>query len=97
MLYVMLFGQYPFETQQPGGPKLEPDRRIRTMMDRIVNMQVGARCVRACAPPHVGRMARAQRLAVFWLGAAARPEVLSSNDRLPTLASMPLISELVAG
>jgi hypothetical protein len=41
MLYVMLFGQYPFETQQPGGPKLEPDRRIRTMMDRIVNMQVG--------------------------------------------------------
>eukprot|EP00879_Flechtneria_rotunda_P002116 GHRR01002298.1.p1 GENE.GHRR01002298.1~~GHRR01002298.1.p1 ORF type:complete len:377 (+),score=117.01 GHRR01002298.1:413-1543(+) len=39
MLYVMLFGQYPFETQQPGGPKLEPDRRIRTMMDRIVNMQ----------------------------------------------------------
>lgn len=42
MLYVMLFGQYPFETQQPGGPKLEPDRRIRTMMDRIVNMQVCA-------------------------------------------------------
>eukprot|EP00882_Tetradesmus_deserticola_P001435 GHRQ01001552.1.p1 GENE.GHRQ01001552.1~~GHRQ01001552.1.p1 ORF type:complete len:377 (+),score=197.27 GHRQ01001552.1:1110-2240(+) len=39
MLYVMLFGQYPFETQAPGGPKLEPDRRIRTMMDRIVNMQ----------------------------------------------------------
>lgn len=41
MLYVMLFGQYPFETQQPNGPKMEPDRRIRTMMDRIVNMQVG--------------------------------------------------------
>lgn len=40
MLYVMLFGQYPFETQQPGGPKMEPDRRIRSMMDRIVNMQV---------------------------------------------------------
>lgn len=40
MLYVMLFGQYPFETQQPNGPKMEPDRRIRTMMDRIVNMQV---------------------------------------------------------
>lgn len=39
MLYVMLFGQYPFETQQPNGPKMEPDRRIRTMMDRIVNMQ----------------------------------------------------------
>lgn len=42
MLYVMLFGQYPFEAQTPGGPKLEPDRRIRTMMDRIVNMQVCA-------------------------------------------------------
>jgi hypothetical protein len=40
MLYVMLFGQYPFETQQPGGPKMEPDRRIRSMMDRIVSMQV---------------------------------------------------------
>ncbi|KAI8468224.1 MAG: Snf1-like ser/thr protein kinase [Monoraphidium minutum] len=39
MLYVMLFGQYPFETQVPGGPKMEADRRIRTMMDRIVNMQ----------------------------------------------------------
>lgn len=56
MLYVMLFGQYPFETQQPGGPKLEPERRIRTMMDRIVNMQVscrqkllgGASCVQSC-------------------------------------------------
>ena len=40
MLYVMLFGQYPFETQAAGGPKLEADRRIRTMMDRITNMQV---------------------------------------------------------
>jgi len=39
MLYVMLFGQYPFETQAAGGPKLEADRRIRTMMDRITNMQ----------------------------------------------------------
>ena len=39
MLYVMLFGQYPFETQAPGGPKMEADRRIRSMMDRIVNMQ----------------------------------------------------------
>jgi serine/threonine protein kinase len=53
MLYVMLFGQYPFETQQPGGPKLEADRRIRSMMDRIVNMQVraygrGRARVRAC-------------------------------------------------
>jgi hypothetical protein len=27
--------------QVPGGPKMEADRRIRTMMDRIVNMQVG--------------------------------------------------------
>ncbi|KIZ04694.1 Serine/threonine-protein kinase SAPK10, putative [Monoraphidium neglectum] len=39
MLYVMLFGQYPFETQVPGGPKMEADRRIRSMMDRIVAMQ----------------------------------------------------------
>lgn len=39
MLYVMLFGQYPFETQVPGAPKMEADRRIRSMMDRIVNMQ----------------------------------------------------------
>jgi serine/threonine protein kinase len=47
MLYVMLFGQYPFETQQPGGPKMEPDRRIRSMMDRIVSMQVrgGGQCM----------------------------------------------------
>jgi serine/threonine-protein kinase SRK2 len=42
MLYVMLFGQYPFETQAPGGPKLEAEHRIRTMMDRIVSMQVRA-------------------------------------------------------
>jgi serine/threonine-protein kinase SRK2 len=39
MLYVMLFGQYPFETQAPGGPKMEADRRIRAMMDRIVALQ----------------------------------------------------------
>lgn len=38
MMYVMLFGQYPFETQGPG-QKLEAGTRIRTMMDRIVNMQ----------------------------------------------------------
>jgi serine/threonine protein kinase len=50
MLYVMLFGQYPFETQQPNGPKMEPNRRIRTMMDRIVNMQVCfRRLLRLCA------------------------------------------------
>jgi serine/threonine protein kinase len=45
MLYVMLFGQYPFETQVPGGPKIEADRRIRSMMDKIVNMQVRGRVV----------------------------------------------------
>jgi serine/threonine-protein kinase SRK2 len=60
MLYVMLFGQYPFETQQPGGPKLEPDRRIRTMMDRIVNMQVGSRL--ACGACAVVQLGTAQPL-----------------------------------
>jgi hypothetical protein len=56
MLYVMLFGQYPFETQQPNGPKMEPDRRIRTMMDRIVNMQVGGRSLAAAAAVSVGHV-----------------------------------------
>lgn len=41
MLYVMLFGHYPFEVQSPG-QKIEAQTRIRTMMDRIINMQVSA-------------------------------------------------------
>jgi serine/threonine protein kinase len=59
MLYVMLFGQYPFETQQPNGPKMEPDRRIRTMMDRIVNMQVRFR-----PPVCVARLNKARHMLV---------------------------------
>jgi serine/threonine-protein kinase SRK2 len=69
MLYVMLFGQYPFETQVPGAPKMEADRRIRSMMDRIVNMQVRGR-------GSGGRCARTGRAAPLspprWAGAAAR-------------------------
>jgi serine/threonine-protein kinase SRK2 len=38
MLYVMLFGQYPFETQQ--GPHQNQATRIQYMMDRISRMQL---------------------------------------------------------
>lgn len=36
MLYVMLFGQYPFEAQAPNAPKMEAGLRIRSMMDKCV-------------------------------------------------------------